>query len=158
MFFDNPAQPRLLFSLVPFCWINLFIFESPHLGPPFSHHSSDKNIQWKFLADVRGQRIMGRLVQDDRKARVTQITARYKQGMQNTISERTTHRTLKKMGNSSRRPHRVPFLSANNRKLRLQFTQAHQIWTIEDWKNFAWSDESPILLQHSGGRERTWCK
>ncbi len=29
---------------------------------------------------------MGRLVKDDRKATVTQITTRYNQGMQNTIS------------------------------------------------------------------------
>ncbi len=72
---------------------------------------------------------MGRLVRDDRKATVTQITTRYNQGMQNTISERTTHRTLKQMGYSSRRPHRVPLLSAKNRKRRLQFAQAHQNWT-----------------------------
>ncbi len=40
---------------------------------------------------------MGRLVRDDRMATVTQITTRYNQGMQNTISERTTRRTLKQM-------------------------------------------------------------
>ncbi len=80
------------------------------------------------------QRRMGRLVRDDRKATVTQITTRYNQGMQNTISERTTRRTLKQMGYSSRRPQRVPLLSAKNRKRRLQFTQARQNWTIEDWK------------------------
>ncbi len=38
---------------------------------------------------------MDRLVRDDRKETVTQITTRYNQGMQNTISEHTTHRTLK---------------------------------------------------------------
>ncbi len=43
-------------------------------------------------------------------------------------------RTLKQMGCSSRRPHRVPLLSAENKKRRLQFAQAHQNWTIEDWK------------------------
>jgi len=85
---------------------------------------------------------MARLVQDDRKATVTQITTHYNQGLQKTISEATTRPTLKQMGYSSRRPHQVPLLSANNRKLRLQFTQAHQNWTIEDWKNVAWSDES----------------
>ncbi len=78
--------------------------------------------------------------------------------MQNTISERTTHRTLKQMGSSSRRPHRVPLLSDKNRKQRLQFTQDHQNWTIEDWKNVAWSDESRFLLQHSDGRVRIWRK
>ncbi len=95
------------------------------------------------------QRRMGRLVRDNRKATVTQITTRYNQDMQNTISERTTRRSLKQMSYSSRRPHRVPLLSAKNRKRRLQFTQVHQNWTIQDWKNVAWSDESRFLLRHS---------
>ncbi len=95
----------------------------------------------KCLVDVRGQRRMDRLVRDDRKATLIQITTRYNQDLQNTISEHTTRRTLKQMGSSSRRPHRVPLLSAKNRKRRLPFTQAHQNWTIEDWKNYVWSDE-----------------
>ncbi len=94
----------------------------------------------KCNVDVRGQRRMDRLVRDDRKGTVTQITTCYNQVMQNTISEHTTHRPLKQMGYSSRRPHRVPLLSAKNRKRRLQFTQDHQNWTIEDCKNVAWSD------------------
>ncbi len=80
---------------------------------------------------------MSRLVRHDRKATVTQITTRYNQGLQNTISERTTRQTLKQIGYSSRRPHRVPLLSVKNKKRRLQFGQAHQNWTIEDWKNVA---------------------
>ncbi len=102
---------------------------------------------WKCLVDVKGQRRMDRLVRDDSKATVTQITTRYNQSMQNTISEHTTCRTLKQMCYSSRRPHRVPLLSAKNRKRRLQFTQDHQNWTIEDCRNVAWSDES--LLWYS---------
>ncbi len=121
--------------------------------------SSDRQLcGWKFLADVRGQRRMGRLVRDDRKATVTQITTHYNQGMQNTISEHTTRWTLKQMGYSSRRPHRVPLLTAKNRKRRLQSAQAHQNWTIEDWKNVAWSDESRFLLRHSDGSVRIWRK
>ncbi len=112
----------------------------------------------KCLVDVRGQRRMDRLVRDDRKATVTQITTRYNQDMQNTISEHTTRRTLKQMDSSSRRPHRVPLLSAKNRTRRIQFTQNHQNWTIEDLKNVAWCDESRILLQHSDGRVRIWHK
>ncbi len=92
---------------------------------------------------------MDRLVRNDRKATVTQITTRYDQGMQNTISEHTTRRTLKQMGYSSRRPHRVPLLSAKNSTRRIQFTQDHQNWTIDDWINVACSDESRFLLQHS---------
>ncbi len=103
----------------------------------------------KCLVDVRGQRRMDRLVRDDRKTTVTQITTRYNQDLQNTISEHTTHRTLKQMGSSSRRPHRVPLRSDKNSTRRIQFTQTHQNWTIEDWKNVAWSDESVFLLLHS---------
>ncbi len=121
-----------------------------------------ENIQWAAVVWTKlpcwCQRRMGRLVRDDRKATVTQITTRYNQGMQNTISERTTHRILKQMGYSSRRPHRVPLLSAKNRKQRLQIAQAHQNWTIEDWKDIAWSDESWFLRRHSDGRVRIWRK
>ncbi len=113
---------------------------------------------WKCLVDVRGQKRMDRLVRDDRKATITQITTRYNQGVQNTISEHTTRRTLKQMGSSSRRPHRVSLLSAKNKKQRLQFTPDHQNWTIEDWKNVAWSEESRFLLRHSEGRVRIWRK
>ncbi len=58
---------------------------------------------------------------------------------------------------SSRRPHRVLLLSDKNRKRRLQFAQAHQNWTTEDWKNVAWPDESWFLL-HSDGKFRIWRK
>ncbi len=121
-----------------------------------------ENNQWAAVVWTKMpcwcQRRMGRLVRDDRKATVTQITTRYNQGMQNSISEHTTHRTLKQMGSSSRRPHRVPLMSAKNRKRRIQFTQAHQNWTIEDWKNVVSSDESRFLLRHSDGRSEIGIK
>ncbi len=62
------------------------------------------------------------------------------------------------MGYSSRRPHRVPLLSAKNRKQRLQFAQAHQHWRNRKFRNVALSDESRILLRHSDGRIRIWHK
>ncbi len=131
------------------------------------------------------QRRMGRLVRDGRKGTVTQIITHYNQGMRNTISKRTTCQTLKQMGYitcislliilvwlcmwriiknlepwtySSRRRHRVPLLSATNRKQRLQFAQARQNWRIEDWKNVAWSEESWFLLRLSDGRVGIWHK
>ncbi len=111
--------------------------------------SERQSCGWKCLVDVRGQRRMDRLVRDDRKTTVTQITTRYNQDLQKTISEHTTRRTLKQMDSSSRRPHRVPLRSDKNSTWRIQFTQDHQNWTIEDWKNVTWSDESGFLLRHS---------
>ncbi len=101
---------------------------------------------------------MGRLVRDDRKATVTHITTRYNQGMQNTNSECTTRRTLKQMGYSSRRPCRVALLSAKNRKRRLQFTQAHQNWTIEDRKMLPGLMSLDFCWRHSDGRVKIWRK
>ncbi len=100
---------------------------------------------------------MGRLVRYDRKATVIEITTRYNQGMQNTISERTTRRTLKQMGYSSRRPHWVPLLSAKNRKRRLQFAQAHQK-DNRKLEKLPGLTESQFLLQNSDGRVRIWHK
>ncbi len=130
------------------------IFRTPENGQKNDKMSSEQRLCGrKFLFDVRGQ---STLVRDDRKATASQITTRYNQCKQNTISERTTRQTLKQMGYSSRRPHQVPLLSAKNRKQRLQFAQDHQNWTTEDWKNVTWSDESRFLLQHSDGRVRIW--
>ncbi len=79
-----------------------------------------ENIKWAAVVWTKMpcwcQRRMSRLVRDDRKATVTQITTWYNQGMQNTISEHTTRQTLKQMGYSRRRPHRVPLLSDKKRK------------------------------------------
>ncbi len=100
---------------------------------------------------IRGQMRMGRLVIDDRKETVTQITTRYNQGMQNSISEPSTHQTLKQMDCSSRRPHRVLLLSAKNRKRRLQFTQGTKL----DNRSLVWWVS---ISAATDGRVRIWHK
>lgn len=92
----------------------------------------------KFLVDARGQRRMDRLIQADGRATLTEITTHYNREMQQSIYEDTTRTTFY----NTRRPHQVPLISTTNRKKRLQFAQAHLNWTVEDWKNVAWSDES----------------
>ncbi|KAJ0000987.1 hypothetical protein NQD34_006007 [Periophthalmus magnuspinnatus] len=54
----------------------------------------------KCLVDDRGQRKLDRLIQGDREATVAELTARYNDGQQKTISERTTRRALKRLGYS----------------------------------------------------------
>lgn len=76
------------------------------------------------------------------RPKVTQLTAGYSWGLQKTITERATRPVSKRIGCSSRRPQGEPLLSAENRKLRLQFTQALQNWTIEHCKT------SPGLMSH----------
>jgi len=52
----------------------------------------------KCLVDARGQRRMGRMLQADRRATLTEITTRYNRGMQQSICEATTRTTLRRMG------------------------------------------------------------
>ncbi len=128
-----PDELVWVFQKLVICWD---FHAQPSLG--FDRECSEKEKiynEWQFcgqkcLADVRGK--WADCLEMIRKATVTQITTHYNQGMHNTISEHTTRRTLKQMDYSSRRPHRVPLLSAKNRTQRLQFTQDHQNWTIED--------------------------
>ncbi|MCJ8732004.1 hypothetical protein PDJAM_G00205990 [Pangasius djambal] len=94
---------------------------------------------------------MARWVRANRTATETHITTLY-----NRKASQNAHHveTLRRMGYNSRRSCRVPLLSAENRKLRLQCAQAHQNWTAEDWRNIAWSVESGFLLRLTDGRER----
>lgn len=72
-----------------------------------------------------------------------------------TIQQRTyNHREL----NSSRRSHWCHFCNLRTRKVNLQFTQAHQIWTIEGCKNIAWFVVSRFHLRHPDGRPGIWRK
>jgi hypothetical protein len=42
------------------------------------------------------------------------------------------------------------------KKERLEWCQAHVHWTLEDWKNVIWSDETSIILLHRRGSYRIW--
>lgn len=48
-----------------------------------------------------------------------------------------------------------PYISARNRRLRVQWCRAHLNWTVEDWRRVLWSDESPFVLSFNG-RVRVW--
>lgn len=41
---------------------------------------------------------------------------------------------------------------------RLKWCLQHQDWTLEDWKNVIWSDETSVVLLHRRGGYRVWRK
>ena len=53
-------------------------------------------------------------------------------------------------------PAQNPLTSFKNRKLRLAFAKAHQNWTVDQWKNILFSDESKFNLFGSDGKKRVW--
>ncbi|GBO30159.1 Transposable element Tcb2 transposase [Araneus ventricosus] len=60
------------------------------------------------------------------------------------------------MGSQSRRPTRVPLLTARHKALLLSWSRQHYHWTVDDWKHVAWSDESRFQLYRTDARVRVW--
>lgn len=72
------------------------------------------------------------------------------------ISASTIYRCLKKHGFKKTKPTRKPGLTKKMRAERLQWCLNHKDWTLEDWKNVIWSDETSVLLLHRRGGYRVW--
>lgn len=74
------------------------------------------------------------------------------------ISASTVWRVLKKAGYKKTKPTRKPGLTKKMRKERLEWCLQHKDWTLEDWKNVIWSDETAVVLLHRRGGYRIWRK
>lgn len=48
-----------------------------------------------------------------------------------------------------------PFVSEKNRLIRVKWAKEHLPWTVEDWRQVMWSDESPFVLRFAK-RQRVW--
>lgn len=72
------------------------------------------------------------------------------------LSESTICRVIKNDGNyKSHYAAKKPLITENNRVRRLAWCQARVNWSIEDWKNIIWSDESPFTLRYKA-RKKVW--
>ena len=106
----------------------------------------------------RDHRRLKRIVTRDRRSTLPQIAADLNAGPSTSVSVRTVQRTLIDMGFRSRRPSRVPLLTKRHKALRLAWARQHRHWTLNDWKNVVWSDESRFQLYRADGRVRVWRK
>ncbi|GBM86274.1 hypothetical protein AVEN_72161-1 [Araneus ventricosus] len=102
----------------------------------------------------KGHWRLSRLVKQNRRQTVAQLTAQYNACPSASVSEHTVQRTLLDMGLCSRRPTRVPLLTKRYCQLRLQWAREHRDLTMDEWKRVSWSDESRFLIHHVDGRVR----
>jgi transposase len=72
------------------------------------------------------------------------------------ISGATVYRVLKNAGFRKTKPTRKPGLTKKMRAERLAWCLAHESWTLEDWKNVIFSDETSVILLHRRGGYRIW--
>ncbi|GFW20920.1 HTH_Tnp_Tc3_2 domain-containing protein [Trichonephila clavipes] len=73
-------------------------------------------------------------------------------GPSTNVTMRNIQRNIIYMGFRSRR---VPLLTARHKALRHAWVRQRH-WTVEDWKQVAWSDESSFQLNRADGRIRVW--
>ncbi|GBM38453.1 hypothetical protein AVEN_120814-1 [Araneus ventricosus] len=60
------------------------------------------------------------------------------------------------MGYGSRRSTGVPLLTTRHRLQRLCWARERISWTLDDWRNVAWLEESRFHLLRADGRVRAW--
>ena len=100
----------------------------------------------------RSQRDLGRLVNLDRKQTLNTLA-------QSFHLHRNTIRTyIRRLGFENRIARRKPYLNAIHQAKRFAFAKKYCRWTISDWKNVIWTDESTFELGKTSRQVRVWRK
>jgi len=74
------------------------------------------------------------------------------------VSASSVHRTLKERGYGTFKRTVKPGLNATQKNIRLKWCEEHKDWTLEDWKNVIFLDETSVQLSAVRGRRRIWRK
>lgn len=72
------------------------------------------------------------------------------------ISRSSALRILHKYGLHNVKPTTKPGLTPEMKKARYEWALAHKDWTLEDWKDVIWTDETSVVLGHRRGAVRVW--
>lgn len=99
-----------------------------------------------------------RKVLNNRRLSAPKIAAQLQNEFNVTVHPQTVRNRIKKEGFAGLVAVKKPWLSNKNIKLRLKWAKKHATWSIEDWKNVIWSDETKIQLFGSDGITRAWRK
>ena len=74
------------------------------------------------------------------------------------VSRTTVQKQLIKLQLRARVIIKRPLLTRRHKQDRLRFAQLYKGWTVDDWKNVVWSDETKINCLGSDGRRYCWVK
>ena len=73
------------------------------------------------------------------------------------VSTSTIRRVFKKCGYVARLKRKKLVLTKEEKKKRLRWAQDHKTWTVDNWKDVIWADETAFTLVWEG-KEHTWTK
>ena len=103
----------------------------------------EKPGQLLILSDTNKQKIL-RDITSGKCDTTKQVSTKLAQDMGITVSCTTIHRVLKEGGLYAAPKTKKPLLSKKHRQSRLDFANCHKDWTIADWQQIIWSDETKI--------------
>lgn len=129
--FEPDKDPRIL---------EAYVVDGAHTGRP---KEITKEQEDKVLSIVRSDR--------SGREKSTEVLA-YETGM----SKSSALRILHKYGLKCVKPTTQPGLTPQMKQARYEWALAHQHWTLEDWKNVIWTDETSVVLGHRRGAVRVW--
>lgn len=92
----------------------------------------------------------------NRRLTASEIRAEVNRSRDNAVSLTTVKRRLRNAGLKGCVAVKKPLLRPINKKKRLQWAQQHRNWTLEQWKNVLWTDESKFEL--FGTRRRIYVR
>ena len=81
-----------------------------------------------------------------------QLLSLWKGATNKNVDVSTVRRRLLKHGMRGYVAQRKPFLTQRNRKKRLQWCRQHKAWTVEQWKQVIFCDESHFTVMNRGNR------
>ena len=74
------------------------------------------------------------------------------------VSVSSIHYYLRQLGYKKLKMSTKPGLTQQMRKARLRWALNYVNWTLEDWKNIIWINETSVVLRQQRGRRAVWRK
>ncbi|EIE89009.1 hypothetical protein RO3G_13720 [Rhizopus delemar RA 99-880] len=104
----------------------------------------------------REQQHLVRAVTVDGLENAVQAQQSLEQNLGKSVSVNTVRRALRDAGLVSFVRPKKPLINERNRKKRLQWARQHIDWTVNDWMNVIWSDETKVNRFGSDGKSYAW--
>lgn len=108
--------------------------------------------------DDKDKNILLEYVEADPKISSRKLCKKLEEETGKVVCNKTIIRSLNELGFKSRVPKRLPLLSSKNIMQRSLKSEEWSNWTLKQWNNVLFSDETKINLYSSDGREKVWRK
>jgi transposase len=108
--------------------------------------------------DDRAVRLVGRIIDRGEATTATAAHQILTRDHNLNISVRSVRNLLHQQGLHVRHATRRPLLTREHKRVRYEFALAHQDWTVDQWKQVVFSDETVITSNHLDSRHLVWTR